>query len=78
VEGDAKVDDEAPSGLKVSVSIRCGPQIRPLTCVLRYDADLRLDLSREEAVQYMQGIIQESLGALFPQVTCRNVLSLRP
>jgi len=28
----------------------------------------RLDLSREEAVQYMQGIIQESLGALFPQV----------
>eukprot|EP00802_Teleaulax_amphioxeia_P005890 Tamp_05894.p1 GENE.Tamp_05894~~Tamp_05894.p1 ORF type:complete len:820 (+),score=205.08 Tamp_05894:86-2545(+) len=28
----------------------------------------RLDLSREEAVQYMQGIIQESLGAIFPQV----------
>lgn len=28
----------------------------------------QLHLSREEAVQYMQGIIQESLGALFPQV----------
>jgi len=28
----------------------------------------RMDLSREEAVQYMQTIIQESLGAIFPQV----------
>ena len=28
----------------------------------------QLDLSREEAVQYMQGKIHESLGALFPQV----------
>jgi len=28
----------------------------------------QMDLSREEAVQYMQGLIQESLGAIFPQV----------
>jgi len=38
-------------------------------CIVYLDGSLhRLDLSREEAVQYMQGIIQESLGALFPQV----------
>mmetsp|Transcript_16669 Transcript_16669/g.55517 ORF Transcript_16669/g.55517 Transcript_16669/m.55517 type:complete len:826 (-) Transcript_16669:38-2515(-) len=28
----------------------------------------QMDLTREEAVQYMQGLIQESLGAIFPQV----------
>ncbi len=29
---------------------------------------LQLQLSREEAVHYMQSLIHESLGALFPQV----------
>ncbi len=30
---------------------------------------LQLQLSREEAVHYMQSLIHESLGALFPQAT---------
>jgi hypothetical protein len=36
----------------------------------------QLQLSREEAVQYMQQLIDESVAAVFPQVTVSTAIAL--
>ncbi|KAI8918613.1 kinase-like domain-containing protein [Powellomyces hirtus] len=42
--------------------------IEPDKAVLKVQDRFRLDLSDEEAIQYFQGLINESIGAVFPQV----------
>ncbi|TPX63239.1 hypothetical protein SpCBS45565_g06771 [Spizellomyces sp. 'palustris'] len=42
--------------------------IEPDKAVLKVQERFRLDLSDEEAIQYFQGLINESIGAVFPQV----------
>ncbi|TPX42182.1 hypothetical protein SeLEV6574_g05723 [Synchytrium endobioticum] len=42
--------------------------IEPDKAVLKVQEKFRLDLSEEEAMQYFQALINESVGALFPQV----------
>ncbi|KAI9006944.1 kinase-like domain-containing protein [Hyaloraphidium curvatum] len=43
-------------------------KIEPDKAVLKVQDKFRLDLSEEEAVQYFQTLINDSVGALFPQV----------
>ncbi|KAJ3163607.1 Phosphatidylinositol (PI) 3-kinase [Geranomyces michiganensis] len=42
--------------------------IEPDKAVVKVQDRFRLDLSDEEAIQYFQGLINESMGAMFPQV----------
>ncbi|RKP12725.1 kinase-like domain-containing protein [Piptocephalis cylindrospora] len=42
--------------------------IEPDKAVLKVQDKFRLDLSEEEAIQYFQVLINESVSALFPQV----------
>lgn len=42
--------------------------LEPDKAVLKVQEKFRLDLSEEEAVQFFQNLITESVGALFPQV----------
>ncbi|KAI9203886.1 kinase-like domain-containing protein [Polychytrium aggregatum] len=42
--------------------------IEPDKAVMKVQEKFRLDLTEDEAMQYFQGLIQESVSALFPQV----------
>ncbi|ORY44400.1 phosphatidylinositol 3-kinase [Rhizoclosmatium globosum] len=43
-------------------------RVEPDKAVLKVQEKFRLDLNEEEAIQYFQGLINESIGAVFPQV----------
>ncbi|KAJ3121935.1 Phosphatidylinositol (PI) 3-kinase [Physocladia obscura] len=43
-------------------------RVEPDKAVLKVQEKFRLDLNEEEAIQYFQGLINESIGAMFPQV----------
>ncbi|KAI9341366.1 kinase-like domain-containing protein [Obelidium mucronatum] len=43
-------------------------RVEPDKAVLKVQEKFRLDLNDEEAIQFFQGLINESIGAVFPQV----------
>ena len=53
----------------------CGPSYQ-YGMAVQLEERFQLQLSREEAVQYMQQLIDESVAAVFPQVTVSTAIAL--